>query len=56
MLRHLGETTAAERVEQAVREVIADGRILPRDLGGQAGTKQFAAAIADRVAAVLATP
>ena len=52
MLRHLGETSAAVRVENAVREVIAEGRTVPRDLGGGAGTKAFAAAVADRVAAV----
>ena len=52
MLRHLGETDAAERVEVAVREVIAEGRTLPPDLGGTAGTRAFASAVAERVAAV----
>ena len=51
MLRHLGETATAERVENAVREVIAEGRTVPRDLGGSAGTRAFGAAVADRVAA-----
>jgi isocitrate dehydrogenase (NAD+) len=55
MLRHLGETGAAERVETAVREVIGEGRTLPRDLGGSAGTRAFAAAVAERVASVPAT-
>src|SRR3954469_25872671 len=32
MLRHLGETAAAERVEEAVRAVIADGRRTTYDL------------------------
>jgi len=50
MLRHLGETTAAVRVENAVREVIAEGRTVPRDLGGESGTKAFAAAVAEQVA------
>jgi len=50
MLRHLGETAAAVRVETAVREVIAEGRTVPRDLGGQAGTRAFGAAVAERVA------
>jgi isocitrate dehydrogenase (NAD+) len=49
MLRHLGETTAAERVESAVRAVIAEGRITTHDLGGSAGTREFAAAVAERV-------
>ena len=52
MLRHLGETRAAEQVETAVSEVIGEGRALPRDLGGQAGTKAFAGAVAERVARV----
>jgi isocitrate dehydrogenase (NAD+) len=52
MLRHLGETLAAERVESAVRDTIAEGRTVPRDLGGSAGTRVFAAAVADRVAGV----
>jgi isocitrate dehydrogenase (NAD+) len=51
MLRHLGETGAAERVENAVRYTIAEGTTVPRDLGGTAGTKAFAAAVAERVAA-----
>jgi len=52
MLRHLGETATAERVENAVREVIAEGRTVPRDLGGSAGTRAFGVAVAERVAAV----
>jgi isocitrate dehydrogenase (NAD+) len=51
MLRHLGETSAAERVETSVRETIAAGHVVPRDLGGTAGTRAFAAAVAERVAA-----
>ncbi len=49
MLRHLGETAAADTVETAVREVIAEGRTVPRDLGGEAGTQAFAGAVAERV-------
>jgi isocitrate dehydrogenase (NAD+) len=56
MLRHLGEIAAGERVEQAVRSVIGAGKVLPRDLGGAAGTQEFARAVADAVAgAALAT-
>jgi isocitrate dehydrogenase (NAD+) len=51
MLRHVGETAAAERVEKAVREVIAEGHTVPRDLGGTAGTRAFGQAVAERVAA-----
>jgi isocitrate dehydrogenase (NAD+) len=49
MLRHLGETSAAERVESAVRDVIAEGKTVTRDLGGKAGTRAFAEAVAGRV-------
>jgi isocitrate dehydrogenase (NAD+) len=50
MLRHLGETEAGDRVESAVREVIAEGTTVTYDLGGHAGTKAFGAAVAQRVA------
>src|SRR5436190_2738858 len=51
MLRHIGEQAAAERVETALREVIADGRRTTYDLGGDAGTSEFADAIIERLAA-----
>src|ERR671915_2566902 len=50
MLRHLGETDAAQRVEDAVRDVIAEGRTVTYDLGGDAGTREFGEAVANRVA------
>jgi isocitrate dehydrogenase (NAD+) len=49
MLRHLGETDAAEAVESAVRDVIAEGVTVTNDLGGTVGTREFAAAVAARV-------
>jgi isocitrate dehydrogenase (NAD+) len=49
MLRHLGETDAADRVEAAVRDVIAEGRTVTYDLGGSAGTREFGEAVASRV-------
>jgi isocitrate dehydrogenase (NAD+) len=51
MLRHLGETAAAEWVEAAVREVIAAGRTVTYDLGGTTGTAAFGEAVAANVAA-----
>jgi isocitrate dehydrogenase (NAD+) len=51
MLRHLGEQAAAEQVETALREVIADGRRTTYDLGGEAGTSQFADAIIEQLGA-----
>jgi isocitrate dehydrogenase (NAD+) len=49
MLRHLGETDAANAVESATRDVIADGATVTYDLGGTAGTREFADAVANRV-------
>jgi isocitrate dehydrogenase (NAD+) len=49
MLRHLGEQAAAERVETALREVIAEGKHVTYDLGGDAGTSGFADAIIARL-------
>jgi isocitrate dehydrogenase (NAD+) len=51
MLRHLGYPDHAERVETALREVIAEGRTVTYDLGGSAGTSQFADAIVARLSA-----
>jgi isocitrate dehydrogenase (NAD+) len=49
MLRHLGEQAAADRVETALREVVAEGRHVTRDLGGDAGTRAYADAIIERL-------
>ncbi len=51
MLRHLGETEAAVRVEDALRAVVAEGRAVTYDLGGSAGTSQMADAIVERLKA-----
>jgi isocitrate dehydrogenase (NAD+) len=51
MLRHLGETAAADAVESAVRAVIAEGQTVTYDLGGSAGTHEFGEAVAGRVRA-----
>ena len=50
MLRHLGETDAADAVESAARDVIAEGTTVTYDLGGTAGTREFADAVTARVA------
>jgi isocitrate dehydrogenase (NAD+) len=54
MLRHLGRADAADRVEGALREVIAEGRATTYDIGGPAGTSQFADAIIARLAVAAA--
>jgi isocitrate dehydrogenase (NAD+) len=50
MLRHLGEATAAERVEHGVDSVLADGRVRTPDLGGSSTTQQVGEAIAAEIA------
>jgi isocitrate dehydrogenase (NAD+) len=52
MLRHLGHPDTADRVERALRDVIAEGRTLTYDLGGTAGTRAFADAIIARLGGV----
>ena len=54
MLRHLGYPDDADRVETAVRDVIAEGKATTSDLGGPAGTAAFADAVIERLAGVSA--
>jgi isocitrate dehydrogenase (NAD+) len=49
MLDHLGEQEAADRVREAVHDVLREGKKLTGDLGGSAGTTEIAEAIASRV-------
>jgi isocitrate dehydrogenase (NAD+) len=50
MLRHLGHPDVADRLERALRDVIAAGETITYDLGGTAGTSAFADAIIARLA------
>ena len=45
MLRHIGEEAMADRVMTALGDVLSEGNVRTRDLGGTAGTSQFADAI-----------
>jgi isocitrate dehydrogenase (NAD+) len=45
MLRHIGETTAADRIESAVRQVLERGERTTPDLGGHASTTEMTEAI-----------
>ena len=45
MLDHLGERAAAERIEAALKKVYLDGKHTTRDVGGKAGTNEFADAV-----------
>jgi len=49
MLRHIGEVDAADRVQKAMLDVYAEGRIRTRDLGGTAKTDEFANAIIEKL-------
>ncbi len=45
MLRHIEERAAAEKIEAAMLKVFAEGKVRTRDIGGSAGTNEFADAI-----------
>jgi len=49
MLEHLGETVAAANIDKAVSSVMAEGKEVTYDLGGNAGTKEYADAIIKRM-------
>jgi isocitrate/isopropylmalate dehydrogenase len=48
MLNHIHEEEIAERIKLAYNAVLAEGTMLTRDLGGSAGTSEFAEAIIAR--------
>lgn len=45
MLEHLGQQEQAERIRNAVRQTIKEGKTVTRDLGGSASTTEFTDAI-----------
>ena len=45
MLDHLGERTAAERIHNALEKVYREAKHTTRDVGGRAGTEEFADAV-----------
>jgi isocitrate dehydrogenase (NAD+) len=49
MLRYMGESQAADRIEAALTAVLAEKRTVTRDLGGNAGTRAFAQAIVEKL-------
>jgi isocitrate dehydrogenase (NAD+) len=51
MLRHLGEHDAADRAQKAMLDVFAEGKVLTKDLGGNAKTNEFARAIVEKMQA-----
>ncbi|HEX8235719.1 MAG TPA: isocitrate/isopropylmalate dehydrogenase family protein [Abditibacteriaceae bacterium] len=49
MLRHINEDTAADRIQNALEAVLAEGKTITADLGGSAGTTEFAAAVIEKL-------
>jgi len=49
MLRHIHEGAIADRIISALAAVLAEGKIRTRDLGGTAGTMEFAEAVCRRL-------
>ena len=47
MMRHMGEHKVANRIRDGINDVLDAGKVRTRDLGGTAGTDEFAAAIID---------
>lgn len=52
MLRFLGEKVAANAVENAVRDVLAEGKTLTGDLGGKASTSEYTEAVIARLRSI----
>ncbi|HET6569561.1 MAG TPA: isocitrate/isopropylmalate dehydrogenase family protein [Rhodothermales bacterium] len=49
MLRHLGETEAADALKQVLYDTFAEGKYVTSDLGGTCTTSEFADVISERV-------
>lgn len=49
LLRYIGETTAARRIDQALTLVLSEKRHVTRDLGGDAGTRRMTEAIVQKL-------
>jgi tartrate dehydrogenase/decarboxylase/D-malate dehydrogenase len=52
MLRHLGASEAADAVENAITEVLAQSKVRTPDIGGVGSTKELGTAIVSRVSSV----
>jgi len=49
MLNHMGQRDIAQRIKNAYNEVLSEGKSLTRDLGGTAGTNEFAEAVIQKL-------
>ncbi len=50
MLDYLGESSPAGRIEEAIKDVLIEGKVRTYDLGGNASTSEVAQAICNRMA------
>ena len=51
MLEHVGHEALGRRIQEAVELTLREGKTVTRDLGGTAGTRQFADAVIARLKA-----
>lgn len=49
MLEHFGEAEAARLLMDAIEDVISEGKVLTRDLGGSASTQEMTTAVIEKV-------
>ncbi|CAE7900184.1 IDH5, partial [Symbiodinium sp. KB8] len=49
MLSHMGLQSHAKAIEEATLDVLREGSVRTRDLGGSATTKEYTKAICDRI-------
>jgi len=49
MLKHLGEQSTAQAIESSVNKVLAGGRVLTCDIGGNASTEEFTTEIVKNI-------
>jgi isocitrate dehydrogenase (NAD+) len=49
MLKDLQELNAAARIQKAVEDVLVEGKVRTRDIGGTASTTEFTEAIASKL-------
>lgn len=48
MLRHIGEYERADAIEEALKEIFIEGKVLTADLGGSATTEEFAEEVSNK--------
>jgi len=56
MVRHLGEQAASTQIRNALERVYSHPEKLTRDIGGKAGTSEFADAVIEEMSKAAAVP